>query len=838
MYWKIKPVKDWDFFSYAIRKHPDNVFEREVSTGRKVVAQFTSLSEYCGHVENDPLAFLALARKLNMSNYIHTQLSAVCPHNLKGFDSCFRSVLRGNSGELDKEKFSEARLFQAEIGPFPVNFFFVTRWFEDAGMEIKIEAETSPSDTTSILRAYSLVLCNKEPESITQFLQKIYLISFFVTNRHQLVWAKGDQIGKFVKFCEGWVTDLPRRNTFINILCNLNKSEVKKFENLLLETSEESSEEKKKRAESVDQYTSRKTFHTQRHEICVQQIPENPKKIMELGCGSGQLLKLIAKDHKEISIIGLDIKRRIGKHGYLILTTDILNPNIEQRDLFADYLIMSEVIEHLEKADRERLMELILNFYVPKKFFISVPNIEFNKFFPNCDRYRHPDHKIEYTFDDLWKEILAPLSTAYDTNMINIETKEGMTPSWIVVGEHRNPENRAYQPKLYKQIRSKFEPFLLPISMYEVKEKEISIGLSSNAVIGNGKNIFYLGPTIPPVDYDDNNPFFLEHPESAFNYYQNKGVKELWTEYKYMGSRAYILCFKTIEAANKAGFDRQLIINSRGGFSFFDDKKHKEILNTIQEEIIIGMENVTEQPDFVAMDAEIMPWVFKGERFIVNQFQIPGECVFLSRKFGKYGDVENASDYLSTLENYTKNTPVEVRIFNILGMGKVTSRGFKNVINGYFLNRFWHYVTICNFLGEIIKPVEHHHVALYDSESMDDSVTLWRDFCENKGGEGFVYKTNTIMYAENGFMIQPMVKVRGQDYLRLIYGIDYLDNEYFDQVTNRSIKKKRLMAIQQHELAINILRSFLSNKHSYARKFIAGFLGTENVNYRNLDATL
>lgn len=830
MYWKIKPVQDWDFFSYAIRKHPDNVFERTISTGRKVVAQFTTPSEYCGHVENDPLDFLALARKLNMSNYIHTQLSAVCPHNLKGFDECFRSALRGNSGDIDKDKFSEPRLFQAEIGPFPVNSSFVIRWFEDAGMKVK--------KSSALDYSYSLILCNKEPESITQFLQKIYLISFFTTNRHQLVWAKGDQIGKFVKFCEDWVADLPRRNTFINTLCSLNKSEVKKFENLLLETSEGSDEEKKERAESVDEYVNRRNFHTQRHEICVQQIPENPKKIMELGCASGKLLKLIAKKHKKSSIIGLDLKTRKGKRGYLVLTTDMLNPNIDQRDLLADYLIMSEVIEHLEKTDRERLMRLILNFYVPKKFFISVPNIEFNKFFSNCDKYRHPDHRIEYTFDDLWKEILAPLSKAYDLELVDIKTDEGMTPSWIVIGTHRDPENRCYQPKLYNQVRSKFDPFLLPISMYEVREKEISTGLSSNAVIKNGKNIFYLGPTIPPVDYDDDNPFFLEHPESAFKYYQDKGVKELWAENKYMGSRAYILCFKDIETAKASGFNQQLIINSRGGFPFFDYQKHRDILDVIQDEIVDGMEMLIEEPDFIAMDAEIMPWSLKSEKMIANQFQIPGECAFLSRKLGKYGDVDNASDYLKTLNGYTKDTPVEVRIFNILGMGNVTSRGFKNTINGYFMKRSWHYNKMYSFEGEVVKHTEHHYVNLPDVFSQQQSIKIWRSFCQDQGGEGFVYKTDTLMYAENGFMIQPMVKVRGQDYLRLVYGIDYLENKYFDKVTKRSIKKKRLMAIQQHELSINILRSFLSNKSKYTQKFIAGFLGTENVNYRNLDATL
>jgi hypothetical protein len=88
------------------------------------------------------------------------------------------------------------------------------------------------------------------------------------------------------------------------------------------------------------------------------------------------------------------------------------------------------------------------------------------------------------------------------------------------------------------------------------------------------------------------------------------------------------------------------------------------------------------------------------------------------------------------------------------------------------------------------------------------------------------------------YILQPAVKVRGKKYLQMVYGIDYLEKDYFSKVTKRSIKKKRLLAVQQQFLGLKILKSFLNGNKEMTRKMIASFIGVENVNYSNIDATL
>lgn len=78
MYFRIGP-KEYDrWFSWRIVKNPNSEFKRDISgTDKRVVcAKFVDDKQfYEGYIENDPLSFLEVARGLNLSNYIHPQLS-------------------------------------------------------------------------------------------------------------------------------------------------------------------------------------------------------------------------------------------------------------------------------------------------------------------------------------------------------------------------------------------------------------------------------------------------------------------------------------------------------------------------------------------------------------------------------------------------------------------------------------------------------------------------------------------------------------------------------------------------------------------------------------------
>lgn len=121
---------------------------------------------------------------------------------------------------------------------------------------------------------------------------------------------------------------------------------------------------------------------------------------------------------------------------------------------------------------------------------------------------------------------------------------------------------------------------------------------------------------------------------------------------------------------------------------------------------------------------------------------------------------------------------------------------------------------------------------------------------------GWVIKAcpSLVRYDMKGKFILPMVKVRGRDYLRLIYGIDYLEDDYFAKIKNRwvthrviklervlatlfcrSVSAKRTLSRQQHELAMNILKCFLGNQPRMRLKYLAAFYGLDFQTLRSSD---
>ena len=347
-----------------------------------------------------------------------------------------------------------------------------------------------------------------------------------------------------------------------------------------------------------------------------------------------------------------------------------------------------------------------------------------------------------------------------------------------------------------------------------------------------------MAPTMSPVDFNRDFPDSLEHPESAMDYFMDRGETNIWAEHKYMGSRGYILAFRDPSQANQLGYTSPVLINSRGGFSFFREVDDKiKIWNNIESFMTLkGL-------DFVMLDCEILPWSLKAKRLIDLDFYVPGECAQLSRKYAGYGDLEATDKYMDTLELYSQETPLEVRAFNILGCGNITQKRngkmhFCDVQCGLFKDRSWHYELLKYLNFEYVKSVHAYPIDLFSRQQRTHICMKWEEFCK-QGGEGFVFKpNNAVEYLNNGYMLQPALKVRGKDYLRLIYGIDYLEENYFRKVAFRKTKMKRLLAIQEHEVGINILRSFLNGNHAQHRRFVAGFIGMENVNMQNIDATL
>lgn len=907
MYFKLMAGQDPNL-SWIIAKNPTSPpYERDVGNAeakRKVVGRFVE-DGYEVVVINDGVAFLERMKAENEAAYVRAEVWLVCPGNLKGFSDTFRSAIYGKKGNLTDEVFFARKQLSAVMGPFPIPVVtqqpddncvgtpagdciseepcmhsnppanlprakvparFARDAFKDVGLAIKLDDEGMGGTREACMLRIETV----EPMTVTEFLQKIYIVSMALTMKYN--WAgtiEESLIDKFLGLAKGWLGSCPNKDKIIAQLSGYKKSLVKRLADGLPKEEEEEAAEPEEAPAAGCEGETKISLHERRHTLIVERVPADAKLVIDFGSGEGKLMARVLSTFPEVHVLGVDANRerlvrtqrklwraiRIASKAtataapgerednrkakeekrFRVIHDNLLYPHAPDQLVGADVLVASEVIEHMEAPDRARFIEVMRDLVAPKIIMITTPNIDYNeKFGMPPGTLRHHDHRIEYTYVQLEQEVLIPLSQDYTIEMVKVLPDEDVQPSFFVLATRRADAKKAESPRIRRDAARMGEPLYLEMSNVTVKPSELLEGYTAYPFLANARNIFYLGPTMAPTDYSEFAPSHLEHPVGCFEYFRKRGVRYLAQEPKYMGSRGYVLVFREEEHARMMGFDGPIVVNARSGGAFFKDPAQ---LAAIYADIRPKLKD-----DMVALDAEILPWRIKADRLIAKDFRLPGEAALLWRDRVQPEGVRAAMDFLRVVEHYGADSPLEIRAFHVLAAGSVKVKGprafFNNVRLGFYRSHADQLLEIKQLEGDIIKPTPFRIV---DNESAMDcgaSTVEWEKFCA-EGGEGFVYKpAQFLVYDESGYMRQPAMKVRGTDYLRIIYGMDYTKPEYLERLKKRGTWAKRKLAIQEQEMAIRILRTFVHHNEVERLRAIGAFLGVDDLRGADIDKTL
>lgn len=98
-------------------------------------------------------------------------------------------------------------------------------------------------------------------------------------------------------------------------------------------------------------------------------------------------------------------------------------------------------------------------------------------------------------------------------------------------------------------------------------------------------------------------------------------------------------------------------------------------------------------------------------------------------------------------------------------------------------------------------------VDLADSTQVEEATKWWLDLTD-AGGEGMVVKPLETLSQGRRFFAQPAMKVRGREYLRIIYGPDYLAPEHLTRLKRRAVGAKRGLAAREFALGLESLERF------------------------------
>lgn len=345
--------------------------------------------------------------------------------------------------------------------------------------------------------------------------------------------------------------------------------------------------------------------------------------------------------------------------------------------------------------------------------------------------------------------------------------------------------------------------------------------------------LVYLPPTMAPVVASDRLDH-LEHPEDAFAYYRRTGIDQVVCQEKHMGSRAVLVLNRDPEAAaerfgitNEAGG----VVVTRTGRPFFSSPElNLALVARVRD--AVGEAGWWDQLDttWLVLDAEILPWSVKAEDLIRNQYAATGAAgtahmaaahdlvtAGLSRgvdlaELGRRTTerAEHVDGYLDAYRRYCWEADgldgVEVAPFQLLAAeGEVLARR----------SHRWHLDQIEVLASQdetLFRRTDHRVVTLDDEAQVAEAVTWWETMTE-AGGEGMVVKPLDPIVVGNRGLVLAGVKCRGREYLRIIYGPEYLESANLERLRARSVGHKSSMARRELALGLEGLDRFVAREH-------------------------
>jgi protein phosphatase len=115
---------------------------------------------------------------------------------------------------------------------------------------------------------------------------------------------------------------------------------------------------------------------------------------------------------------------------------------------------------------------------------------------------------------------------------------------------------------------------------------------------------------------------------------------------------------------------------------------------------------------------------------------------------------------------------------------------------------------VCDAADGVLFRTPYRLIDVTDPASEAEGVAWWEDMT-GKGGEGMVVKPFDFVAKGRRGVVQPAIKCRGREYLRIIYGPEYTVPENIDRLRNRGLAAKRSLALREFALGIEGLERFV-----------------------------
>ncbi|MFF9404743.1 3' terminal RNA ribose 2'-O-methyltransferase Hen1 [Streptomyces anandii] len=424
-----RPATDLGFL---LHKHPGRAQAFSTSHGRAHVLYPEAGADRCTAallLEVDTVALVrrgkgkgrggapdaALAQYVNDRPYAASSLLAVALGNV--FSSAMRGVCAARP-ELP----GRARPLRIEVPALPARGgpVLVHRLFEPLGW--RVTAEPVALDTEfpewGDSRYVRLVL-DSETVTLAQALRHLYVL-LPVLDDAKHYWVSSDEVDKLLRAGEGWLPEHPEQklitSRYLSRRWSLTRQALERLELVRLAEADDSEVEEIDNAVAAESETEEKPtpLAVRRRDAIVAALQESgAARVLDLGCGQGQLLQALLKEVRFTEIVGVDVSVRALTIAARRLKLDRMGERqaarveLRQGSLVYtdkrlggyDAAVLSEVIEHLDLPRLPALEYAVFGAARPRTVVVTTPNVEYNVRWESlpAGHVRHGDHRFEWT---------------------------------------------------------------------------------------------------------------------------------------------------------------------------------------------------------------------------------------------------------------------------------------------------------------------------------------------------------------------------------------------------------------------------------------------------------
>lgn len=299
-----------------------------------------------------------------------------------------------------------------------------------------------------------------------------------------------------------------------------------------------------------------------------------------------------------------------------------------------------------------------------------------------------------------------------------------------------------------------------------------------------------------------------------------------------MGSRAVVvLCRdqatarRRFRVSNEAG-----VCLTRSGRRFFPEGGFEvELLERLRLAMVASSLWQELATDWVVLDAELLPWSVKAQELLRQQYAPVGAAaraslgdalqlvagnrntaVDLAPLAARLADrLEQVEAYRAAYRRYcwpvTSLADLRLAPFHLLA-----SEGAVHDDKDHL----WHLGTLarlCEADPELLIQTAFREVDLDNLESRDAAIAWWTERT-GAGSEGMVVKPRTFVPRGRKGLLQPALKCRGREYLRIIYGPEYTTEENLSRLRDRGVSRKRSLALREFALGLEALHRFVEGE--------------------------